>query len=476
MNKLTKGILAGLAVIPMAGIMTACDGGETINLKDATIELSYTQVAYDGNAKCPEVTITYQGEVIDKDEYVVSYDQNINAGTAYAIIRAARDSEELVGNITLNFTITKSNAYVDTYLELVNSLSNNNYKAVILEEDITIPYGATLSVASNKTLDLASYALANHGTIHNSGTILTTQNFGSNGTVVNEGDIVASVSTVEGMLDAFEYSNYIKLAQNISKEDGYLGDIRLVTKHDYDFTLDLNGYNLESEFDIFKYEKVGNVYNHYPHSVVDITITDTSIARTGSLGSAESDYGLYVRGNDHYNINIVNAKLQGLWGGLYTNGSADTANTVITAINSRFEGLAEDGFGAYVGSNFVYNFTNCEFSGVSGYYAKSGRHTFNNCSFYADGEFLPGPYNGDGAHNTGCAINVDSCKGYTEVLSVEINGGFIRSENGYGIYEFSTAKAGESKITYGSVSVRGLVTYATHLGNIQSENNAVSVQ
>ncbi len=471
MKKLTKGLLAGLMVVPMAGILAACDGGETINLKDATISLSYTETAYDGTAKCPEVTITYKGETIDKDEYVVLYDQNVNAGTAYAIVRAAKNSDELVGNITLNFTITKSNAYVDTYAELINAITNNNYKSVILEDDVTVPYGATLSIAANKALDFGEYTLANYGTIHNSGTILTTKDFEGNGNVVNDGDIIASVSTVDGMLDAFEYSNYVKLAQDITKEDGYLGDIRFVTRHDYSFTLDLNGHMLESELDIFKYEKSGAGYTHYPHSVVNITITDTSIARTGSLGSPESDYGLYVWGTNNYHINIVNAKVQGNWGGLYTNGGSENAN--IMAINSRFVG---NDTGVYAAGNNKYTYTNCEFSGADGYYTKSGTHVFNNCSFYATGEYVDSSYYGNGCNSTGCALNVDSCKGYIEVLSVEVNGGYMHSANGYGIYEFSTAAAGESKITYGAVTVKGGVMYTTELANIQSDNNAVTVQ
>lgn len=474
MKSITKTLLAGLALFPIASVITACSGEEIVDINQATVDLSYTQVEYNGAAKCPKVVVSYKGKIIDAKDYVVTYDQNVDAGTAYVYVRALVGSKHLVGDITLNFTITQTNAYVNTYHELITSLDNHNYNTIVLEDDITVPYGYSFMIDVNKTLDLGEYNLINYGDVQNFGTILTSKKIAGSGTFANEGDIVANVSSVEDMLEAFEYSNYIKLAQDITKEDGYLGDIRFIAKHDYDFTLDLNGHILESELDIFKYEKNGNAYTHY-NKEVNITITDTSELKNGCLGSEESDYGLYVWGGDKYNINIVNATLQGGWGGIYTNGNATTATTRITATSSKFQGLSEDGFGAYIAADYIYNFTDCEFSGVSGFYAKSGNITFNDCSFIATGDFAEASYSGNGANSTGAAINIDSCYGYKQNLDVTINGGVIQSLNGYGIYEFSTA-ANSNKVSYSSVTVTGDVEYSTFEANIQSDNDTVTVQ
>lgn len=479
MKKITKGLLAGLLVVPMAGIFTACDSTEPININDATVTLSYTEVEYDGTEKQPKVRITYQGEVIDSSEYEVKYYDNRNAGTASVVVWAARETQELVGRLELNFTITPGVSYVDTYGEMDSALRSSNYRAVVLQEDITIPYGATVTIDNGKTVDFADYTLLNYGDIVNNGTIHTKKNFGgkANG-IVNNGDIIASVASKEALLEAFEYSNYVKLSQDIEKADGYLGDIRFDTvtegREAYEFVLDLNGHVLESELDFFSYVKNPNGTISSVNNTLDVTITDSSVGRTGCLGSSESDYGLFVWGQDNWNINIVNATLKGRFGGIYTNGNAETSTVKINAIDSRFIGTENYGFGAYLASNYTYEYRNCEFTGADGYYAKSGKHIFNNCLFFANGAYSAPTYHGSGAISTGSGINIDSCNGsYQKVLTVELNGGFISSTYGRGIYEFSTAANGAEKISYGTATVKGNVVFSTALSNIRSENGTV---
>lgn len=480
MKKLTKGLLAGLLVVPMAGIFTACDSTEPININDATVTLSYTEVEYDGTEKQPKVKITYQGEVIDSSEYEVKYYDNRNAGTASVVVFAARETQELVGRLELNFTINPGVSYVDTYGEMDSALRSSNYRAVVLQEDITIPYGATVTIANGKTVDFADYTLLNYGDIINNGTIHTKKNIGGKADrVVNNGDIIASVASKEALLEAFEYSNYVKLSQDIEKADGYLGDIRFDTVTEgraaYEFVLDLNGHTLESELDLFSYVKNPNGSISSVNNTLDVTITDSSVGRTGCLGSNESDYGLYIWGQDNWNINIINATIKGRGGAIYTNGTAETSTVKINAIDSRFVATdSADSAGCYLTSNYTYEYTNCEFTGADGYYAKSGKHIFNNCSFFANGEYVAPTHHGSGFYGTGSGINIDSCNGgYQRVLTVELNGGFISSANGRGIYEFSTAANGVEKISYGTATLKGNVVFSTALSNVRSENDTV---
>ena len=479
MKKFLKKALLGVAVLPAAFMLTACDSEPTdpINISKATVTLGYTQVDYDGNEKEPEVVIAYDGERISKEHYKVEYLNNVEAGTAAAIVSASRESDELVGSVVLYFNIRKSNAMVNTYNKLTSALANDNYKAAVLTTNITVPAGKKLEIDEDDVVHFGNYTIANYGTIENEGTIITRKPIEGNGVIENTGNIEAHATDVDSMLAAFEYADTIVLDNDIKKQDGYLGDIHWVVaegRPSYKFTLDLNGHAVESELDIFDCVNHGNNTWEYRNTALDITITDTSILRTGCLGSNESDYGLYVRcNNSNQKITIKNVTLKGQDGGLYTNGGA-SADVVIEAQNSRFIGTDNvGGFGAYVVANYTYIYTNCEFTGLDGYYTKSGKHIFNSCSFYANGAPAVEEHFGNGAYSTGSGINVDSSTGYHQVLQVTVNGGFIKS-NGYGIYEFSTAKQGETKISYGTVTVTPSVVFNTVLANIQSNNDVVN--
>lgn len=53
----------------------------------ADIKLSQTSYTYDGKAKKPNVTITFNGKILQElDDYYLSYHNNVNAGTAYVDI------------------------------------------------------------------------------------------------------------------------------------------------------------------------------------------------------------------------------------------------------------------------------------------------------------------------------------------------------------------------------------------------------
>ena len=122
-----------------------------INLNDLNIAsllsivLNPDSYIYDGKAKEPAVTITFNGLEVPAAEYTVSYQDNINAGTAKAII-----TDNPNGNYTINgtapFTITPgiihiTAANVDENGVIIADASNEYFckgKAVI---DFTIQNG-----------------------------------------------------------------------------------------------------------------------------------------------------------------------------------------------------------------------------------------------------------------------------------------------------------------------------------------------
>lgn len=72
-------------------------------LKEATVELSYTEKAYTGKALKPAVTVKYEGKALKNGtDYTVSYKDNKNPGTATVTVKG---KGEYSGTATATFTI-----------------------------------------------------------------------------------------------------------------------------------------------------------------------------------------------------------------------------------------------------------------------------------------------------------------------------------------------------------------------------------
>ena len=129
-----------------------------IDLNDPTIAsllsivLNPDSYIYDGKAKEPEVTITFNGVEIPSAEYTVSYQDNINVGTATAII-----ADNQGGNYTVNGTapFTINPLVVDpTDPNLSIVLENDTYKYTgsPIEPKVTITYNGTTIPSSEYTV------------------------------------------------------------------------------------------------------------------------------------------------------------------------------------------------------------------------------------------------------------------------------------------------------------------------------------
>lgn len=100
----------------VTGIKEDADGsGETggdgekedQNLENAAVSVT-EKCIYDGSAKTPELTVSYEGTVLTKDvDYTVSYYDNIDAGAATAVITGIG---RYTGSLTCTFSIGKAQA------------------------------------------------------------------------------------------------------------------------------------------------------------------------------------------------------------------------------------------------------------------------------------------------------------------------------------------------------------------------------
>lgn len=458
--KRIKNLLLALLILPALFLLGGCGEDEEVTTPTATpltaeiVSLSYTETVFDGTEKKPTVTVVIGEYTVPNSEYEVVYSNNINAGTASVKVSAVATSTVVSGEVTKNFTISKTTAVVDN-LEALKSIANSgNYTKVTVNANIEIESGDSLTIPTGVEVVLNNVTLTNNGSLYNNGVI------------------TAKVANRVQFLSAVEVANHIVLTADIEPE-GADDDINIDARHrDYNFSVDLVGHKIEAELNFRTWGRQNSNNSEDPlvyfnHSInVSITSSSSQKGVIGRTDASASYYGMMINGTDDININLNNIILKGYYCGLYTNGSIAGGGS-IEAYNCSFETGVDD-VGAYLATNHTYRFTNCTFSSYTAYYAKSGTHYLNNCNFLGTGEHVAPKYNGSGANATGSAIVIDSCVGdYEQNLRVEINGGTISSTNGYGIEECSTAANGVELINYSTIIFTNQPTYVNcPLGNV----------
>ncbi|MBR4215126.1 MAG: hypothetical protein IKR94_07385, partial [Bacteroidales bacterium] len=132
---------------------------------------------YDGKAKEPAVTITFNGLEVPAAEYTVSYQDNINAGTAKAII-----TDNQGGNYTVNgtapFTI---NPLVidptDPNLSIILEIDTYEYTGLPIEPKVTVTYNGI-------TIPTTEFTVTYENNINvGTATVIITDNPGGNYTI-----------------------------------------------------------------------------------------------------------------------------------------------------------------------------------------------------------------------------------------------------------------------------------------------------
>jgi hypothetical protein len=136
----------GRAKVTVTGI-GGCEGTRELyfdiyknSINDAEITLAYDSVLYDGTAKEPAVTVTYDGTTLEKDtDYTISYESNKEEGQATVTVTGKNNWK---GTRTVYFNIYKySLASADVKLEYDSVLCDGTAK----EPTVTVTYqGKTL--------------------------------------------------------------------------------------------------------------------------------------------------------------------------------------------------------------------------------------------------------------------------------------------------------------------------------------------
>lgn len=146
MKKYLISICAVLTFIASTMFCITAYAAESIDT--ATVLLDKTSYTYTGSAVKPSVTVkTAEGTEIDKSNYEVSYENNVNAGTATVTVKGINNYE---GSVSAAFTI-KPRSITDTKVAFFKLHVNKTPSLNVTYKNKTIKSGRdyTISVANN---------------------------------------------------------------------------------------------------------------------------------------------------------------------------------------------------------------------------------------------------------------------------------------------------------------------------------------
>lgn len=122
-----------------------------LSVADISVNAIEDELVYDGSEKKPAISVNGEIEVEQDADYTVTYLNNVDAGTASAVI-VATENGKCIGTNIINFTIERRNLS-----DLVLEIGENGDK----QPDVTITHkGSTLSLGKDFTL---SYKLSEDG-------------------------------------------------------------------------------------------------------------------------------------------------------------------------------------------------------------------------------------------------------------------------------------------------------------------------
>ena len=103
-------------------------------LEEGMIVLEQTSYVYDGTAKEPAVSLYKKDTLIAPEFYTVSYENNINVGTANVIITATDNSKEIKGSVVVHFEIISAEMMLHLSFADVVYDGQNHYPTFLLED------------------------------------------------------------------------------------------------------------------------------------------------------------------------------------------------------------------------------------------------------------------------------------------------------------------------------------------------------
>lgn len=418
----------------------------TIAKADYSISVTKYANMYVGDC-VKDITITsLTGTTISWDSEHADYNTALIAGTNTRYAKfSGNDNYNANDSLAVTLVATRGCA---SSVEDINTLNENDDIKYIhidmdleVEEDIILDDSKILVVDKEVTLTIkAGYSITVSATPQIKGTVLTNAEHmlyeamvkaGQTGLEEPEqyGDLIQEISSGNKLRAAFTSgANIVRLTADI---DNIGFSCMLGTKKNVSCMIDLNGYDITGELEVGNMTK--NSFGTMPYTDCSINLMIGNTSSNASKVISNVDYALSVFGNDKVKVMIENVEFEGVYGGLYTNGSAQYNGSMICAINSQF--ISNSGAGAYLASDYLYMFNGCTFEGGNGAIIKSGSMTLVNCDLTGTAEQSEITYNANGANLTGDALLIESSTGYADNLNVIIYGGEFISTNGYGVQE-----------------------------------------
>ena len=354
--------------------------------------------------------------------------------------------EETLGaeNITLSYTST---VYDGTEKEPAVILTYDD--KVIASDNYTVSYSnnvnagtATVVVTSNADSEVLAEGL----------TLTTTFE------IERHPIYVASISQLNAAIQLTDANHVIKLTKNIALERDASNSVVPVLifprEKNYDVSIDLAGFDINSYFRIVSFEKINNQEVKTENTAVVNIFNSSNEESVVGAADDQVEYAVILKAKNKFDVDFNNVTFKAYWGGITSNGLS-VSETTVSAEDCKFistKATASDGYDAGVGAYLVsgkhiYTFENCTFEGFGGYYTKAGHHTLIDCTVNAVGA----TYFNTKVHNNGCwvtgsALMVDSSEkynngaaaGYPKPLTVDIVGGRYTSASKYALEEFCT--------------------------------------
>ena len=166
-----------------------------LSIANATVTLNPSEYTYDGNEKKPTATVKVGDITLSSSDFDIAYENNINAGTATAIITGKGDFGE---STSKDFTI-KPASLTEVTLVSAELTYNATQQTVQVKQvkagDLVVPAaGYTIKSGTNKGTDVKQYEIVVNGQSNYTGSAKTKWNI-----------VAASIADAEVTLTPTEY-------------------------------------------------------------------------------------------------------------------------------------------------------------------------------------------------------------------------------------------------------------------------------
>lgn len=258
------------------------------------IELAQSEFNYNyGTSIEPQVTaIKYGEQNLNIGDYTITYQDNINAGTAKVVVEPKSIFDEHFISGSRSFTINKILGYlnsttINTPLDAVNYYRYNLTENITLTQDVTFPDGLIVDYGDFRINTNNHYV-----TVGGADTQIWVNINSSN---------VGNLSEVRSFADKITITSDISVNTLYLYYSGHYSGSGYRYQHADTLTIDINGHAVDAFFNTH-FTSNNDMY---------LTIIDSSAGHTGIIQN--NNYAVnYLYGNEYYALGITDSTRAGL--------------------------------------------------------------------------------------------------------------------------------------------------------------------